>query len=76
MVYHNVKDAKLSKNVKCQIAGTMEEVHTHTHKKKTTIDTMKFTHIDINFDVTCKGHQSWSKILSMNILRGFGSHHM
>ena len=32
---------------------------------------MRFTDIDINFDVTYEGHQKWSKILSMDILRVF-----
>ena len=53
------KDVKLSKrcqvvkkmsNVKKSNTWTMEEVH----KKK--IDTMRFTDIDINFDVTYDGH--------------------
>ena len=47
----------------------MEDVH-----KK--IDIMRFTHIDVNCDVTGEGHKNWSKILSQNILRGFGDHHM
>ena len=29
---------------------------------------MRFTHIDLNFDVTYEGHQNWSKIISMDIL--------
>ena len=37
---------------------------------------MRFTYIDVNFDITCESHQNWSKILSMHILRGFGAHHM
>ena len=37
---------------------------------------MKFTHIDINFGVTYEGHQNWSKILFMDILRVFDDHHM
>ena len=49
----------------------MEEVH-----KKKEIDTMRFTHIYVNFDVRYKGAQNWSKILSMDILRVFGEHHM
>ena len=36
---------------------------------------MRFTHIDINFDVRYEGHQSCPKILSMNILRVFSDHH-
>ena len=37
---------------------------------------MRFTHIDINFDIKYEGHQNCSKILSMYILRVFGHHHM
>ena len=37
---------------------------------------MRFTYIDVNFDVTYQGRQNWSKILSMDILRVFGEHHM
>ena len=37
---------------------------------------MRFTDIYVNFDVTYEGHQNWSKILSMDILRVFGEHHM
>ena len=37
---------------------------------------MRFTHIDVNFDVKYEGHQNWSKTLSMPIWRVFGQHHM
>ena len=37
---------------------------------------MRFTHIDVNFDVRYEGHQNWPKILSMNILRVFSDHHL
>ena len=37
---------------------------------------MRFTDIDINFDVRYEGHQNCPKILSMNILRVFSDHHM
>ena len=37
---------------------------------------MMFTLIDVNFDIRYEGHQNWSKILSRNILRGFGDDHM
>ena len=37
---------------------------------------MRFTHIDINFDIKYEGHQNCSKTLSMHILRVFGHHHM
>ena len=37
---------------------------------------MRFTHIDVNFDVRYEGHQNCPKILSMNILRVFSDHHM
>ena len=32
---------------------------------------MRFTDIDVNFDVRYEGHQNCPKILSMNILRVF-----
>ena len=44
--------------------------------KKNQIDMMRFTHIDINFDVQYEGHQNWPKILSIDILRVFSDHHM
>ena len=37
---------------------------------------MRFIDIDVNFDITYKGPQNWSKMLSMDILRVFGDHHM
>ena len=37
---------------------------------------MRFTHIDVNFDVRYEGHQNCPKILSMNILRVFSDHHL
>ena len=37
---------------------------------------MRFTHIDVNFDVRYEGHQNWSKIVSMNILRVFSDNHL
>ena len=59
------KDVKLSKrcqvvkkmsNVKKSNTWTMEEVH-----KKKQIDIMRFTHSDVNFDVTYDGDQKSSK---------------
>ena len=50
---------------------TMEEVH-----KKKKIDIMRFTDIDVNFDVKYEGQQNCPKILSMDILRVFSDHHM
>ena len=44
--------------------------------KPTKIDTVRFTDIDIDFDITYEGYQNWSKILSLDILRVFGDHHM
>ena len=35
---------------------------------------MRFTHIDVNFDIKYEGHQNCSKTLSMHILRVFGHH--
>ena len=37
---------------------------------------MRFTHIDVNFDVKYEGHQNCSKTLSMHILRVYGHLHM
>ena len=37
---------------------------------------MRFTHIDVNFDIKYEGHQNCSKTLCMHILRFFGHHHM
>ena len=37
---------------------------------------MRFTDIDINFDLRYEGHQNCPKILSMNISRVFSDHHM
>ena len=37
---------------------------------------MRFTHIDVNFDVRYEGHQNCPKILSMNISRVFSDHHL
>ena len=34
---------------------------------------MRFTDIDVKFDVKHEGHQNWSKKLSMHILRGLGT---
>ena len=35
------------------------------------INIMRFTHVDVKYE----GHQNWSKILSMHILRVFDHHH-
>ena len=37
---------------------------------------MRFTDIDVNFDLRYEGHQNCPKILSMNILRVFSDHHL
>ena len=37
---------------------------------------MRFTHIDVNFDIRYEGHQNCPKILSINILRVFSDHHL
>ena len=44
--------------------------------KKKYIDIMRFTDIDVNFDVKYEGHQNCPKMLSVNILRVFSDHHM
>ena len=52
------KDVKMSK--RCQMS-----------KKSNcwTMDTMRFTHNDVNFAVTNDSHQNWSKTYFINILR-------
>ena len=40
------------------------------------IDIMRFTGIDVNFDVRYEVYQNCPKILSMNILRVFSDHYM
>ena len=62
---------KKMSNMKKSNMHTMEEVH-----KKNKFDIMRFTDIDINFDVKYEGHQNCPKILSVNILRVFSDHHM
>ena len=61
------KDAKCQKVKHLDYGGGSQ-------KKK--IDIMRFTHIDVNFDVRYEGHQNRPKILSMNILRVFSDHHL
>ena len=62
-----------SKDVKCQI---VKHLHYGGGSQKEQIDIMRFTHIDINFDVTYEGHQNCPKKLSMDILRAFSDHDM
>ena len=72
------KDVKLSK--RCQVVKKMSNVKKSKHldygggSQKNLIDTMRFTDIDINFDVRYEGHQNCPKILSMNILSVFSDH--
>ena len=61
------------KDVKCQKVKHMD-YGGGSQKKK--IHIMRFTHIDVNFDIKYEGHQNCSKTLSMRILRVFGHHHM
>ena len=37
---------------------------------------MRFTDIDVNFDVKYEGQQNCPNIISMDILRVFSDHHM
>ena len=46
----------------CQNNVKWEEVHKRLH-------TMRFTHNDVNCDVTSESHQNWSKTYLMTILR-------
>ena len=61
------------KDVKCQIVKH-RDYGGGSQKKK--IDIMRFTHIDVNFDVRYEGLQNWLKRVSMNILRVFSDHHL
>ena len=61
------------KDVKCQKVKHLD-YGGGSEKKK--IDIMRFTHIDVNFDIKYEGHQNCSKTLSMHILRVYGHHHM
>ena len=67
------KMSSSQKDVKCQIVKHLD-YGGGSQKKK--IDIMRFTHIDVNFDVRYEGHQNCPKILSMNILRVFSDHHL
>ena len=64
---------------KCQVVKKMLNVKYLDYgggSQKKLIDIMRFTHIDVNFDVRYEGHQNCPKILSMNILRVFSDHHL
>ena len=61
------------KDVKCQ---KMKHLDYIGGSQKNLIDIMRFTHIDINFDVRYESHQNCPKILSMNILSVFSDHHL
>ena len=67
------KDVKLSKRCQMSKSQTHRLWRRFTKKK---IDIMRLTHIDVNFDIKCEGHQNCSKTLSLHILRVFGDHHM
>ena len=70
------------KDVKCSKRSQISRSQTHgvwrkftkkkREKRKRKKKDMRFTHIDIKYE----GHQNWSKILPMYILRVFGHHHM
>ena len=67
-------DLSLKKSQNVKKMSNVKKSNTHTmevHKKKK-IHIMRFTHIDINFDIKYEGHKNCSKTLSMYILRAFG----
>ena len=73
----NVKKmSKCQKDVKCQKVKHTYYGGGSQKKKKKKIHIMRFTHIDVNFDIKYEGYQNCSKTLSMHILRVFGHHHM
>ena len=61
------------KDVKCQIVKHLDH---GGGSQKEQIDIMRFTHIEVNFDVRYEGHQNCPKRLSMDILRAFSDHDM
>ena len=64
---------------RCQVVKKMSKSQTHRLWRRFTKKInwhMRFTHIDVNFDIKYEGHQNCSKTLSMHILRVFGDHHM
>ena len=63
-----------SKDVKCQMVKHLHYGGGSQKKKK--IDIMRFTDIDVNFDVKYEGQQNCPKIIAMDILRVFSNHHM
>ena len=65
--------SKCQKDVKCQ---NVKHTDYGGGSQKKKIHIMRFTHIDVNFDVKYEGHQNCSKTLSMHILRVFIHHHM
>ena len=67
------KMSSCQKDVKCQ---KMKHLDYGGGSQKNLIDTMRFTHIDINFDVIYESHQNCPKILSMNILSVFSDHYL
>ena len=67
------KMSSCQKDVKCQ---KMKHLDYGGGSQKNLIDTMRFTDIDINFDVRYEGHQNCPKILSINILSVFSDHHL
>ena len=56
--------------------SNMQDYGGGSQKKKKKIDIMRFTDIDVNFDVKYEGQQNCPKIISMDILRVFSDHHM
>ena len=70
----NVKKmSSCQKDVKCQ---KVKHTDYGGGSQKKLIHIMRFTHIDVNFDIKYEGHQNCSKTLSMPIWRVFGHHHM
>ena len=64
-----VNYAKLSK--RCQMSKSQTVGQEGGAQKN---DTIRFTHNDTNFDITCQGHQKCLKVYFMDILRIFDDH--
>ena len=72
-MYQMSKYVKLSK--RCQMSNSQTSGLCRRFAKNKN-DIMRFTDIDVNFDIRDEGHQNCPKILSKNILRVFGDHHV
>ena len=62
--------SQYQKDVKCHMSNSQAPGLWRRFTKRNKL-TMRFTDIDVNFDMIYKSDQNWSQILSMDILRVF-----